>query len=104
MVASHLLKYCHLHHDVFGKVMDLYYLRDLEKREVDFLVTLDKQPWLIVECKLQAGGSLTPLAYFSDRLKVDQRFMVVLANGVDYLDRSSGIRVVSADRFLSSLV
>ena len=104
MVASHLLKYCHFNYDVMGEKMELYYLRDLEKREVDFLVTREQKPWLIVECKKQAGGSLTALNYFSQHLKVDQRFMVVLASGVDHVDRSSGIRVVSADRFLSVLV
>ncbi|MFU8781406.1 MAG: DUF4143 domain-containing protein [Kiritimatiellia bacterium] len=104
LVASHLLKYCHFQHDAMGEKVELYYLRDLEKREFDFLVTREQKPWLIVECKMQAGGSLTALNYFSQHLKVDQRFMVVLASGVDHVDRSSGIRVVSADRFLSVLV
>jgi len=53
---------------------------------------------------MQAGGSLTALNYFSQHLKVDQRYMVVLASGIDHTDHSSGIRIVSADRFLSVFV
>jgi hypothetical protein len=77
LVASHLLKFCHYVQDVFGLAIDLFYLRDMEKREADFLLTWEKTPWLIVECKLTAGGSLTTLNYFADRLAVSQRFQVV---------------------------
>lgn len=104
LVASHLLKFCHYYQDVFGSSLDLFYLRDLEKREVDFLLTWEKTPWVIIECKLSAGGSLTALRYFAERLAVKNRFVVVRAGGVDYLDRATGARTLSADRFLSALV
>lgn len=104
LVASHLLKFCHHFQDVFGLAVDLFYLRDLEKREADFLLTWEKTPWLIVECKLTAGGSLTTLNYFADRLAVGQRFQVVQQDGVDHVDKRTGVRTISANRFLTALV
>jgi predicted AAA+ superfamily ATPase len=104
LVASHLLKFCHYHQDVFGLSAELFYLRDLEKREADFLVTWERTPWLIVECKLAAGGSLTPLNYFAERLAVPHRFLVVREEGVDHVDPSTGIRSLSANRFLTALL
>ena len=37
LVASNLLKYCHYHEDVHGEEMELRYIRDKEKREIDFV-------------------------------------------------------------------
>ena len=103
LVASHLLKFCHHFQDVFGLNVGLFYLRDLEKREVDFLLTWEETPWLIVECKLAPGGSLTALNYFADRLAIGQRFLVVQEEGVDHVDRATGVRALSANRFLTAL-
>lgn len=104
LVASHLLKYCQYCQDVFGISVKLYYVRDLEKREADFLLTWEAAPWLIVECKTRAGGSLTPLAYFANRLEIANRYRIVRETGMDHLDRASGIRTISADRFLTALI
>ena len=104
LVGSHLLKHCHYCQDAFGLSVDLFYLRDLEKREVDFLVTWEGQPWLAVECKLSPGGSLRNLCHFAERLEVANKVLVTLASGVDHLDKASGIRILSAERFLTALV
>ena len=54
MMACQLLKYCHFHEDVDGYKMELRYLRDTDKREVDFVVLKNKKPCFAVECKLKA--------------------------------------------------
>ena len=51
MVASHLLKYCHWIEDTDGRRMELRYLRDTDRREVDFVVIRDRKPLFAVECK-----------------------------------------------------
>src|SRR3989344_4602966 len=51
MVGSHLLKYCHFLEDVQGYKTELRFLRDTDKREVDFVVLKDKKPLFAVECK-----------------------------------------------------
>lgn len=52
LVACHLLKACHFWTDTGHGQFDLFYLRDKEKREIDFLIVRDGQPWLPVEVKL----------------------------------------------------
>ena len=52
LVASHLLKTCHYWTDSGEGDFELFYLRDKEKREIDFLITKDRKPWLPVEAKL----------------------------------------------------
>lgn len=51
LVASHLLKACHYWTDTGEGEFDLFYLRDKERREIDFLIVRDGKPWLPVEVK-----------------------------------------------------
>ena len=48
MIASHLLKFVHFLEDYEGYKAELYFLRDVDKREVDFIVTIDQKPWFAV--------------------------------------------------------
>ena len=50
LVACQLLKYCHWIEDTEGHSMDLRYLRDTDKREVDFVVFRGRKPLFAVEC------------------------------------------------------
>lgn len=104
LIATHLLKFCQFYEDAFGISAELFYLRDLEKREVDFLIVWEGEPWCAIECKLKLGGSLSHLNYFAERLKVSQRFVVTQMTGVDHQDRRTGIRSISADKFLMALI
>ena len=52
LVACHLLKACHFWTDTGYGQFDLFYLRNKEKREIDFLIVRDGHPWLPVEVKL----------------------------------------------------
>jgi hypothetical protein len=57
LVASHLLKTCHFWTDRGEGEFELRYLRDKERREIDFLIVRDGVPWLPVEVK---SGDLEP--------------------------------------------
>ncbi len=48
LVACQLLKYCQWREDTEGFVMELRYLRDTDKREVDFVVVRDGKPEFFV--------------------------------------------------------
>lgn len=50
LVACQLLKYCYWQEDTAGHDMELRYLRDVDKREVDFVVVRDGKPEFAVEC------------------------------------------------------
>ncbi len=104
MVAAHLLKFCHFFTDSHGIAVDLYYFRDQQKREVDFLVVWENEPWFAVECKLSAPRKFTNLNYFADKLNLDQRYCVTLSDQYNYQDKRSGVRVVPAKRFLMALI
>lgn len=60
MVACHLLKAVEGWTDLGLGNFDLRYLRDKEKREVDFIVIRDGRPWFLVEVK-QANEKLSPV-------------------------------------------
>lgn len=51
MVACHLLKACNFWTDTGEGAFELFYLRNKEKQEIDFLIVRDKKPWLCVEAK-----------------------------------------------------
>jgi predicted AAA+ superfamily ATPase len=101
-VASHLLKLVHFFEDYEGYRINLHYLRNVDKKEVDFLVTVDEKPWFSVEAKMNDTNVSPHLHYFKDKLNIPFSYQVVKQGGVDRLVR--GIRVVSADRFLLGLI
>ncbi|MFH0920130.1 MAG: ATP-binding protein [Fibrobacterota bacterium] len=100
MIASHLLKLCHALTDAEGYDARLWYVRDKEKREVDFLVTVDGKPWFIAEAKVsdERKGSL---GYFSERLKVPIAYLVSKDCGDAY--ESQGVVHANASVFLTAL-
>ena len=103
MIASHLLKFCHYLQDVEGHNIELRYVRDREKREVDFLVMWGDTPWFLVECKLAVSKNLSHLNRFASTLGVTQKFCVTRNDRSDFVDRSTGVRVIPASKFLTAL-
>lgn len=77
LVALHLLKLVDAWNDRGHGDFALWYVRDRERREVDFLVTDARRPYLLVEAKL-SGDAVTPaLRYFKERLKPKHTVQVV---------------------------
>ncbi|MDP2941272.1 MAG: ATP-binding protein [Candidatus Omnitrophota bacterium] len=102
IVASHLLKFCHFLYDVEGWKAQLYYLRDKEQREVDFLVAVENRPWFCVEVKKMYRQVPVALKYFASKLKVPFAYEVVREEGVDFFKDNA--RIMSITKFLSALV
>ena len=102
MVAGHLLKLVHFLHDRDGYRAELYYLRMVDGKEVDFLVTVDERPWFAVEAKLSGKSPAPSLLYFKGKFKIPFAYQVVQDKGVDRV--RDGVRILSADRFLASLL
>ena len=76
IVASHLLKYCHYHEDAHGDRMELRFLRDREKREIDFVVLKDGRPLFAVECKLGPRGPSKCIKYYAKRTDIPLFYQV----------------------------
>lgn len=102
MIASHLLKWTHYIYDSEGYKADLFYIRSAEKKEVDFLVTIDQKPWFAVEVKMNSKDVSPAIHYFRERLEIPYSYQVVSEEEVDLL--KNGVRVISASRFLSAFV
>ena len=105
-VACHLLKAVEGWTDLGFGDFELRYLRDKQKREVDFLVVRDRQPWFLVEVKL-TDTSLSPsLAYFQSQTKAPHAFQVVLNLPYEPADcfKIGHPVVVPARTFLSQLL
>jgi predicted AAA+ superfamily ATPase len=78
-IASHLLKAVQFWTDTGLGDFGLYYLRDTEKREVDFIVTRNDKPWFLVEVKLSDNAGLNPnLHYFQKQIQAEHAFQVVI--------------------------
>lgn len=105
MIAGHLLKNVHLWTDAAYGEFELFYLRDKQKREVDFLVTKDKRPWLMVEVKSNSRTVAPSLSYFNKILKPHFCFQVVkeVKNERGRIMEEANIQVLSAQKFLSAL-
>src|SRR5215472_4267070 len=70
-VACHLLKAVEGWTDLGFGGFELRYLRDKQKREVDFLVLKDRKPWFMVEVKLNETSLSPSLAHFQTQIKAN---------------------------------
>jgi predicted AAA+ superfamily ATPase len=78
MVASQLLKYCHLKEDSEGERMELRFLRDTDKREIDFVVLKNNKPQFAVECKTGEKNLSPHVEYFKARTPIPKFYQVHL--------------------------
>lgn len=102
LTALHLLKLCDSWNDRGLGDFRLHYVRDKEKREVDFLILSSGKPHALIETKLSEAEAGPSLRYFHERLKPDHSLQVVRRLPSQGLIRSrEGIRVVSAARLLA---
>ena len=102
LVALHLLKMCHYLEDREGHKVALHYLRDRAGREVDFLVTHGRKPWLAVEAKLAEARVDPGIIYFRERLAIPWAYQLTLTGTRDFVE--GGVRVLPASRFFAALV
>lgn len=107
MVASHLYKAVQFWTDCGFGEYGLYYLRDKDKREVDFIVTKNNKPWFLVETKTSGDKGISRwLYYYKEKLKVAHAFQI----GFDlpYVNRNcfefNDPIIVPAKTFLSQLI
>jgi len=106
-VACHLLKAVEGWSDMGFGDFELGYLRDKEKREVDFVVIRDGKPWFLAEVKHRDDGIGKALGYYQQQLDAPLAFHVVV--DAEYVDADCFARprapmVVPARTLLSQLL
>lgn len=106
-VASHLHKAVNYWTDLGFGEYGLYFLRDKEQREVDFLVTKNETPWFLVEVKKSSNGSIVPeLYYYQKQTQASHAFQVafelkeVEVNCFDFNEPT----IIPAKTFLAQLI
>lgn len=78
LAACAFIKEVHYLEDTTGSRYALHYLRDKEKREVDFLISVDNTPRFMVEIKLSDASFSPALFYFCKRLPTAKAVQIVL--------------------------
>lgn len=102
MVASHLLKSVNAWTDLGYGEYGLWYWRNKEKKEVDFVITNKRKPLVVIECKESSDRIEDSLIQLGKMLPEVPALQLVNKPGVDY--RTQNTRVVTASRFLLELV
>lgn len=104
LVASHLLKWVEHQVDTQGRALELRYFRDIDGREVDFVVTeRSGRPLAFVECKWDDAPVDPGLRYLVQRFPESPAWQVSAVGTRDYLT-PEGIRVAPAAVLLRDLV
>ncbi len=100
LVASHLFKAVTYWRDQGFGDFALHYLRDRDRREVDFCITKNQKPWLLVETKMAETQLSETLILFSKRLGVPG-LQLLHKSGI--YKKKGSISILSADRWLGRL-
>jgi predicted AAA+ superfamily ATPase len=105
-VANALMKAVEGWNDMGLGEFGLYFIRTKEKREVDFVVTRESEPWFLVEVKTSDTHLSPQLEYFQKLIKASHAFQVVVElpyQDVDCFSVGKPV-VVPAKTFLSQLL
>ncbi|MBX7143932.1 MAG: ATP-binding protein [Oligoflexia bacterium] len=105
MVASHLLKWAHTTQDMGYREININYIKNKEKQEVDFLVTREKTPLLLIEAKLSDETPSRQALKLSAQLGNIPVLQLVDRPGVFMKRKCEGIQwtLMSASRFCKAL-
>ena len=102
LVASHLLKWVHFQIDTRGRELELRYFRDIDGREVDFVVTENRKPILFIEAKWADDDIVRGLKYLKERFPNVDSWQISAVGTKDFVSRE-GIRVAPALELLRTL-
>ena len=105
MVACHLLSACQYWIDTGEGTFELYYLRDKQKREIDFLIVRDGKPFLPVEAKMAEAAPSPAFASFGPQIGCQVGLQIVAAadHWRQHTFPTGNVLVASADRVLPLL-
>ena len=105
-IAVHLLKSISYWNNIGIGSFNLFYLRDKEQHEVDFLIVENNTPWMIIEVKAHNNKLSTNLAHFQKQLQT--KHTLQLTFDADFVDINvfelQGTKIVPAKTLLSQLL
>ena len=103
LVACHLSRAVTAWSDMGLGNHQVFYLRTLDKAEIDFVLTFNNRPWLCVECKPSDTKPARPLLRRKNILDVPTLGIQVVEQTGIFSRPEPDLWIVSADRFLPLL-
>ena len=102
MVGAHLLKWVHFLQDSEGRDVELRYFRDVDGREVDFVILERRRPTHFIECKWADASIDRGLRYLKVRFPDVEAWQLSAVGTKDFLS-PEGIRACPALELLRRL-
>ncbi len=102
LVGAHLLKWVHFLQDTEGRDVELRYFRDVDGREVDFVVVVGRRPTHLIECKWADAPIDKSLRYLKLRFPGAEAWQVSAVGTKDFVT-PEGVRASPAIELLRRL-
>lgn len=103
LVACALLKNNHFKEDCYGETRKLYYLRNKDKKEIDFLLTKNNMPFQMIEAKWKEDKLSPHFDLFARDLSASVEKIQVVKELAREKTTSSGHKIQRASKWLQSL-
>ena len=103
LIACALLKNNHFKEDCYGENRNLYYLRNKDKKEIDFLLTKNNKPFQMVEAKWKDDKLSPHFDLFAKDISTSVEKIQVVRELVREKTTSSGHRIRKASSWLQSI-
>lgn len=100
LVACSLLKQIQLQRDTTGKNWELHYLRDKDKHEVDFAISLNRKIQYLIEVKTSETKVSTGFYYYTNKLNTNNNIQLV--HNLDRPLEKNGVKIISLASWLDS--
>ena len=102
LIACALLKEIHFRQDILGEKWEIHYLKNKEKKEVDFFISKNKKGVAMIEAKFSQRNPSSSLIYFSNRFS-DLKKIQVVYNLKRETSFPNGIEICKAATWLSKM-
>ncbi len=102
LVACHLLKWIHFKQDTEALSLELRYFRDSNGREVDFVVTENNKPTMLIEVKSSSKEISKSLNYLKNKFPQAKAYQVHMDEKSDYV--TDGVRCMPVWIFLKDFI
>ena len=99
-IACNLLKAITLWNDRYGYNFELYFIRTYSNEEIDFCITLDSKPWLLIEVK---NGYPDSTPYITELSKFLKAPLLIITNEANWNTQKDNVYILNAKKFLSVL-
>jgi predicted AAA+ superfamily ATPase len=101
LVACGLLKFVQFRRDASGENWEVFYLRDKESREVDFVVTLNRRVHWLIEVKTSDDNPSSSLRYYTQKLRPHESLQLV--RNLERPQEKAGIKILPLGGWLEEL-